>query len=155
MANRIITTERLRARQLYVHGNFRPEDIAATLQVHTNTIRSWIKKYGWRIERDEVQLSTLEMGNRIKRLTRDLLDDFDEKQQRGELISDTLVTRLEKLSRTMMKFYGDYDLRGSVIIAMDYFTKFLSATGDTTALKIVNSHLEAFYNSLRSNHDLL
>ncbi|MBS1902443.1 MAG: hypothetical protein JSS75_01910 [Bacteroidetes bacterium] len=148
MSNRSLRDERILARELYVHDGFTPLQIASRLGVHPDTVRSWCKQNHWEADREETIVTGIEIAVRIKKLIVRLLDGIDENLDHGDGVSELTLKRLDHYTKSLLRLDGSYDEKGSMMLAMRKFVRFLSKTGNVEAIRVLNTALPPFYRSL-------
>ena len=148
MSKRLLVEERVRARELFVHEHRSLADISVELGVHIVTLRRWVKKEGWMTMRREASTTPLEIGRRIRKILAQVLDQIDQKLEANEHISDRLLTRLDKYSRTLIRITDEgLDDRSIAVYGMGMYVRYIiDYNKDRTIVDILQKTLPDFYN---------
>jgi transposase len=149
MPKRVLTDERIRARELFVYYGYTVKEIAFELSVHEDSVYAWLKKDGWETERKEILTTPVEIAIRLKKILLHLMEEIDQKQVNKEPIRDSVIFRLEKYTKTLVNLDKNYDEKGAILLAMRRFTAFLMERKEKEALKVLNAVFPDFFRSLR------
>ena len=145
MAGRILTDERIRARDLYVQHGMKLQHIAAETDVHIDTLRRWKREFEWDQQRAEVLITPASIGERMKKLTVSLLEEMEDKVAQKLPVSDILVNRLTKYASVLATVDARHDQRGNALMAFDLYMAYLQETKDSEGIKALNERLPNFY----------
>ncbi len=148
MPKRNLSDERAHAHQLFIHQGKSIPEIADILGVHENSVRSWAKTDDWQKQRDELVVTSVAIADDIKQVLHSVVKEIQQKQTAGELISDILLLRLQRIVKSLSALHSRYDERGLAIVTMKRYTDYLAEIKDFSTLQAVRSSLPDFYRGL-------
>lgn len=145
MPKRDLSSEHIRARELFVNDQLPLAEISTRLGIHITTLRRWRRTEKWAEARNEGGSHVHDITDGLMRITAHLLDDLEHQVEDKQAVDDKTVTRVEKLIRSATKIGHSYDNRRAVINAMQFFINYLRETNDIEAIKLLSTRIEHFY----------
>jgi transposase-like protein len=140
--------ERIRAHSLFVNDGRSVSDIAAILDIHSNTIYGWIKAEDWVKQREDQVISTVAIAHALRKNLLDTLNEINDKRAKGEFVADSLYKRVLDFQRALRDLDSSYDKRSMALAIFQEFTAYIGAQSDSEAVRALKTHMSAFLDTI-------
>lgn len=145
---RNLEDERMRALSLYVSSEEPPTqaELMTLLGVSNRVIVKWRKEDKWEEKRKELYVTPFSLAARIKKALSDQIDLYEEARKESGKANPKYVREIDQLSRILERVDQRADMRGHILLALQYLLEYLQLQKEKDGLKLANRIFPDFLN---------